>query len=61
MTENEEITIQKVYNGYIVFVKKGPNTMLSNDEIIVFQSFRELNSFLKTHFTFRSDYLVSDE
>ena len=61
MTEAEEVKIQQVANGYIVFPSRGPNTLYSNSEIYVFQSFRELNNWLRHHFSHTDKSVLSDE
>lgn len=60
MLTDEEVKIQQVANGYIVFPSRGPNTLYSDSEIFVFQSFRELNNWLAGHFTYINKTLLSD-
>ena len=60
MTEAEEVKIQQVTNGYIVFPSRGPNTLYSNSEIYVFQSFRELKDWLEGHFTHTNKKVLCD-
>ena len=61
MIEAEEISIQQVKNGYIIMPRNSAHQLISNDNIYVFQSFRELNYWLAEHFTHSNKNVISDE
>lgn len=62
MDKNDTIEIRAVTNGYIVSegfnIAKGPRSV--QDAVLVFQSYTELEEFLREHFTYRNSSIEND-
>lgn len=54
----EEVTIQQVENGYLVYIGSGCN--VAPQQRSVFQSFTELVNHLNNHFTYRDENIHND-
>jgi hypothetical protein len=60
MQQNDAVEITPAANGFVVRGRVSPGYEVTTDSMMVFQSFKELEVWLKEHFTHREQDLLGD-